>query len=101
MNFGRSSTLDHCSYTWSIGAFTTTMFCAAFIVSGMEFIARREFSGGEPRVLVSREHPVPSVCEVKEGHVQHEHRIVAARGTPENSPWGPCGISLRLFGFHF
>jgi hypothetical protein len=66
----------------------------------MEFIGRREFSGGEPRVLISREHPVPSVCEVKEGHVKHEHRIVTPSGPLEN-PQGPLGIALESFGFHF
>jgi len=58
-----------------------------------------EFSGGKPRVLVSREHPVPSVCEVKERHVKHEYRIVTPPGTPEN-PQGPLGIALESLGFH-
>jgi hypothetical protein len=50
--------------------------------------------------MLPGESAIPSVREVKEGHVQHEHRVVTPRGSPENSPRGPLGITLRLFGFH-
>jgi hypothetical protein len=51
--------------------------------------------------MLPGESAIPSVREVKEGHVQHEHGIVTPRGTPENSPRSPLGIALRLFVFHF
>jgi hypothetical protein len=50
--------------------------------------------------LIPRKSPVPSVREVKQSHVEHEHRVVTPPGTPEN-PQGPLGIALELFGFHF
>src|SRR5437667_8993393 len=104
MNLGRSSMRDHCSYTRAMGAFTTTNCWAAFI-SGCTarpgFIVPVELLDREPCILIPRKSAIPSVCEVKEGHVQHEHRVVTPRGTPENPRQGPLGVDLRLFGFHF
>jgi hypothetical protein len=68
---------------------------------GAGSIASVELSGREPRILVPRKSPVPSVREVKQSHVQHEHRVVTPRGTPKNPPQAPLGIDLKLFGFHF
>jgi len=50
--------------------------------------------------LIPRKSPVPSVREVKQSHVQHEHQIVTPRRTSENPPPAQLGIALNLFGFH-
>jgi len=51
--------------------------------------------------LIPRKSPVPSVREVKQSHVEHEHRVVTPRASPKNPRQGPLGIVLKLFGFHF
>jgi hypothetical protein len=38
----------------------------------------------EARVLLPRKRAVPSVGEVKKGHVQDEHRIMTSLGAPKN-----------------
>src|SRR4029453_1674059 len=89
VNLGRSSMRDHCSYTRAMGAFTTTNCWAAFIaghVPGAGFTASVEFSNREPCILIPREGAVPSAGEVKQSHVEHEHRVVTPRRTPENPP---------------
>jgi len=87
-----------------MGAFTTTTRRAA-LVAGCKadagFLGSVELSDRESRILLPRKSPVPSVREVKQSNVEHEHWIVTPRGTPENPPQLPLGISLRLFGFHF
>src|SRR5213083_1053122 len=104
MNLGRSSMRDHCSYTRAMGALTTTNCWAAFI-SGCTarpgFIVPVELLDREPCILVPRKSPVPSVREVKQNHVEHEHGVMPLRRTPENSPQAPLGIASILFGFHF
>jgi hypothetical protein len=50
--------------------------------------------------LIPRESAVPSAREVKQSHVEHEHRVVTPRGTSENSPHGQLGIALEFFGVH-
>jgi hypothetical protein len=55
----------------------------------------------EARVLLSRERAVPSVSEIKQGHVQDEHRIMTASGTPKNSRQPGPRFGLGLFEFHF
>jgi hypothetical protein len=51
--------------------------------------------------LIPREDAVPSASEVKQSHVEHEHRVVTPRRTLENPPLAQLGIALNLFGFHF
>jgi len=68
---------------------------------GAGSIASVELSGREARILIPRKNPVPSVSEVKQSHVEHEHPVVTLRGTAENPPQGPLGIALEVFGFHF
>ena len=104
MNFGRSSTRDHCSYTRLTGAFTTTNCRAAFIAgcaAGAGLTDRIKVLDREARILLPGKNPVPSVGEVKQSHVEHEHPVVTLRGTAENPPQGPLGIALEVFGFHF
>src|SRR6266550_2763198 len=78
MNLGRSSTRDHCSYALPMGAFTTMECRAAFISTAAGSIVCVELLGGEPSIQVLRKNPAPSVGEVKERHVEHEHRVVPA-----------------------
>jgi hypothetical protein len=87
-----------------MGAFTTTTRCAALVAgrkTDARFVGSVELSDREPCILLPRKSPVPSVREVKQSHVEHEHWIVSPRGTPENPQQVPLGIGLRLFGFHF
>jgi hypothetical protein len=51
--------------------------------------------------LIPRKSPVPPVREVKQSHVEHEHRVMTPRRTPENPPRTQFGIALNLFGIHF
>lgn len=96
MNFGRSSTRDHCSYALPMGAFTTTDCRAAFISTGAGSIVCAELSGGESSILLPRKNPALSVGEVKERHVKHEHRVVNFWSTPKNLPRG--GMATKCLG---
>ena len=100
MNFGSSSTRDHCSYTWSMGALTTTDCRAAFISIGADPIVRVGLSGGEPSVLLPGKNPAPSVGKVKERHVQQEHWVVPARTSSKQLTRSASRCALVQFCFH-
>jgi hypothetical protein len=76
-------------------------FRAAFIVTGIRFIACTELSGGEARILFPRKHAAPPVCEIEKGHVEHEHRVMTSRLTPKDLAQRALGIAVELFRFHF
>jgi hypothetical protein len=82
-----------------IGAFTTTDCRAAFISIGADSIVRVE-SDRKSSIEIPRKNPVPSICEVKERHAQHEHGIVNSLAAPKNVAQRALGIGLVLFGFH-
>src|SRR5437762_12972855 len=79
MNLGRSSTRDHCSYALPIVAFTTMECRVAFISTAAGSIVCAELLGGEPSIQLPRKNPAPSVGEVKERQVEHEHQVVPVR----------------------
>ncbi len=100
MNFGSSSTRDHCSYTWSMGALTTTDCRAAFISLGADPIVRVGLSGGKASILLPGKNPAPSVGKVKERHVQQEHRVVPARTSSKQLTRSASRCALVQFCFH-
>jgi hypothetical protein len=112
MNFGRSSSRNHCRYTLPIGAFTTIDLCTAFILGpalapfpGLRCPAspRRpegELSGVEPRVLMFRKRAVPAVSEIKTQHVEHEHRVVLVRASSKGFAQRVPEIVFASFGCH-
>src|SRR5438128_11013688 len=105
MNLGRSSTRDHCSYALPIGAFTTMECRAAFISTAAGSIVCVELLGGEPSIQLPRKSPAPSGGEVKEGHVEDEHRVVPvgrcskylARAPPRRAVMSLCPHCDVLF----
>ena len=106
MNFGRSSSRNHCRYTLPIGAFTTIDPCTAFILGpapGPFPGLRRpedEPSGVEPRVLIFRKRAVPAVSEIKGQHVEREHGVMLARASSKGFAQRIPKIVFALFGFH-
>jgi hypothetical protein len=106
MNFGRSSSRNHCRYTLAVGAFTTIDPCTAFILG----LALRTFpplrrpegepSGVEPRVLMFRKRAVPPVSEIKTRNVEHEHAVVPVRASSKGFAQRLAEIVLALFGCH-
>jgi len=56
----------------------------------------------EARVLLPRKRAIPSVSEVKKGHVQDEHRVMTSSGaTLKNLRRLGSWIGLWSFEFHF
>jgi hypothetical protein len=51
--------------------------------------------------LIPRKNPVPSVREIEQSHVQHEHPVVTPQGTPKDLRQRPFETGFELFGFHF
>jgi hypothetical protein len=98
MNFGKSSIRDHCPYTRSTGAFTTTKCLAAFIAAGAGSADWIKFSDREASILIPRKSPTPSVREVKLRHIEHEHRIVPSHASAEDPTQSLAEV--LLFGFH-
>src|SRR5436305_9666379 len=101
MNLGRSSTRDHCSYALPIGTFTTMECRAAFISTAAGSIVCVELLGGEPSIQLPRKNPAPSVGEVKERHVEHEHRVVPVRTTSKYLAQAAPRRALVKLSFHF
>src|SRR5439155_8323111 len=101
MNLGRSSTRDHCSYALPMGAFTTMECRAAFISTAAGSIVCVELLGGEPSIQVLRKNPAPSVGEVKERHVEHEHGVMPAHTSSKHLAQAPPRRTLVKFCFHF
>jgi len=58
---------------------STTDCRAAFISIGADPVGCFELSRGEASILLFGKNPAPSASEVKERHVQQEHRVEPAR----------------------
>jgi hypothetical protein len=56
---------------------------------------------GKTRILLPRKSAVPSIGEVKEGHVKHEHRVVTLSGAAPRTFRQPrFRVGLNLLKFH-
>jgi hypothetical protein len=75
-------------------------FRAAFIDIGAGPIACVKLSGGEAGILISRKSAAPSVGEIKEGHVEHEHWVVTA-ASPSSKHLTPAAPRSALIQFSF
>ena len=112
VNFGRSSSRNHCLYTLPIGAFITTDLCTTFIFGpalgpfhGLLRPAsprppKGELSGVEPRVLMFRKRAVPTVSEIETQHVEHEHGVVSVHPSSKCFAQRVPETVLALFGCH-
>ena len=54
----------------------------------------------EPRVSIFRKRAAPAIAEIKDRHVEHEHRVVSVRAWLKKLTHRLPEIVFALFGFH-
>ena len=83
-----------------MGASITIAPSAASITCGLVPLLDIFSLGVGARVFIFRKRAGPAIGEIKDRHVQDEHRVVPARPSLEEHAHSGPEIVLALFGFH-